>query len=95
MENVRQLLNLMKQNGTQISMSAEDIADKYNAKIVYKPGKNLSPHIKEQTKNESINTIYFVRRTKNVLFNTGANLCWRLAKAKGIRIERICSKFTD
>lgn len=38
MENVRNLLNLMKQNGTQISMSAEEIAEKYNAKIVFKPG---------------------------------------------------------
>lgn len=30
----------MKQNGTKISSSAEDIADKYNAKIVFKPGKS-------------------------------------------------------
>lgn len=39
MENVRDLLNLMKQNGIQISMSSEDIAEKYNTKIVFKPGK--------------------------------------------------------
>lgn len=42
MESVRDLLNLMKQNGTQISKSADEIAEKYNAKIVFKPGKKTT-----------------------------------------------------
>lgn len=45
MENIRDLLNLMKQNGTQISMSAEDIAEKYNARIAFKPGKKRAEQI--------------------------------------------------
>lgn len=36
-ENVRMLLELIKQNGTHIPMSAEDIAEKYNEKIVFRP----------------------------------------------------------
>lgn len=37
--NVRELLNLVKQSGANISMTAEEIAEKYNTKIVFKPGK--------------------------------------------------------
>lgn len=37
-ENVRMLLELIKQNGTHIPLTAEDIADKYNAKIIFRPG---------------------------------------------------------
>lgn len=37
-ENVRELLNLIKQSDNEIPLTAEDIAEKYNAKIVFRPG---------------------------------------------------------
>lgn len=40
-ENVRELLNLIKQSGTNISLSAENIAEMYNAKIVFRPGESI------------------------------------------------------
>ncbi|XP_055319411.1 NAD kinase 2, mitochondrial isoform X2 [Sitodiplosis mosellana] len=36
-ENVRELLDLIKQNGINTHLNAEDIADKYNARIMFPP----------------------------------------------------------
>lgn len=38
----------MKQNGAQVSLTAEDIAEKYNARIVFKPGKEKAKSIFSQ-----------------------------------------------
>lgn len=37
-ESVRELLHLIKQNGTDIPMDAAEIAEKYNMRIIFRPG---------------------------------------------------------
>lgn len=37
-QNVRELMSIIKQNGVKITQTAEEIADKYNAKVLFSPG---------------------------------------------------------
>lgn len=88
---MQQLLDLINGAIPENSVNAETIAERYNEGVLFPPGKGR----RNGAMRSDFNLFSFHRRPPVVLFDTRADMRGRVAKPKGIRIERIRNQFTN